>query len=201
MHAPTLPLYGLTSVQMVCVRELAKGRKSKEVRRQFGISAAMWAEWNRDRMFIQALENTILRHDQIVEEALKEGELQASATLIQALAAEVPIKQKGGRIKYLPDWSNRVRAAISLLDRRGERGKPVERVQQANFNFNTQEVRNEITQALADPGVRQFLMQDPTLAAQLRKELSQLALPPESSCDTSESSAPPSSEPPDTSPS
>ena len=67
-------------------------------------------------------------------------------------------------------------AADSLLDREGRRGKPVEKVQQANFNFNTQEVRNELVQAIMDPGVRKWLDQNPEIKAQLQCELHQLAL-------------------------
>lgn len=185
-----LPTYNLTTVQVACVRQLALGKKAKEIRRQFQVSSKMWGEWVRDPNFLAAVEAKIGRLESLVEAGLKEAELDAVATLHQALGAEVPVKQQGGRIKYLPDWSNRIRAAISLLDRRGERGKPVERVQQANFNFNTPEIRNELVTALADPGVRAFLDADPEFAARFRKEVAQLLLPPaEEPCATPESSS------------
>jgi hypothetical protein len=73
----------------------------------------------------------------------------------------------------VPDWPSRIRAAESLLDRRSERGKPVERVQAANFNF-TPEVRNELSQALRDPAVQAMLDADPELKKQLVLELARM---------------------------
>lgn len=176
--APRLPDYGLTSIQVVCARELSKGRKATDVRKQYMIEASMWTSWVKDPAFIAAISTRLHRLDQLVEDNLKDGEAQASATLIAALGAETPVKHKDGKIRMHPNWEVRVRSAISLLDRRGERGKPVERVQAATQNWNVTEVRSELSQALADPAVRAFLAADPVFAERLRQEL--LQLPPAS---------------------
>lgn len=195
--APFLPHFGLTSLQVVCTIELSKGRKAIDIKKQFNITNEMWVSWQKNPRFTEHVTDQLIQREAIVRDVLREGEVQASATLLGALAAEVPMRHKDGKIRLHPNWEVRVRAAISLLDRQGQRGKPVERVQSANTNtnINTAEVRNEISAALADPAVRAFLEADPTFAASLRAQLLRLGdgqeEPP---CDTSTS--PTSSSPP-----
>jgi hypothetical protein len=188
--APHLPDYGLTSIQVVCARELSKGRKATDVRKQYMIEASMWKQWIKDPMFTNAVSRRLHRLDQLVEDNLKDGEAQASATLIAALGAETPVRHKDGKVRMHPNWEVRVRSAISLLDRRGERGKPVERVQAATQNWNITEVRSELSQALADPAVRAFLAADPAFAERLRQELRQLPPAQEAPCPDSAPSSP-----------
>jgi hypothetical protein len=132
-----------------------------------------------------------------IQALLLEGEVRASQTLIAALDAMMPAKS-GSKVIMVPDWPSRIRAADSLLDRRSERGKPVERVQAANFNF-TPEVRSELSQALHDPVVKQMLDEDPDLKRRLVLELARLqtgagpeslpALPPSAAKDEPSGSA------------
>ena len=61
------------------------------------------------------------------------------------------------------------------------RGKPVERVEQANLTLTLEgrEGRNELVQALRDPGVRAWLDTQPELSAQIAQELAGLLSAPE----------------------
>ncbi len=196
---------GLNSLQMVCAREIAKGRDARAVKKQYAVNARMWAKWMADPRFAAAIESHIYRADQIVLEVLADGEAQAAQALVEALSAVTPIRHKDGKIRLYPDHDVRVRAAISLLDRRGERGKPVERRMQGNVDLTSPAVQNELIGALADPTVRAFLDKHPARADQLRHELllaSSVVRPPEPPpCDaplppSSSSASPAPSDPP-----
>lgn len=164
----------LSALQMVCARRLADGEKAADVRKAYGVPPTTWKKWLVNPKFIAAVESRIVRADEITLQGLAEGELKGMATLVSALEAEKPVKHKDGKIRMHPDWDARVRAAISLLDRRGERGKPVERRVQGNVDMTSDSVRNELVGALADPTVQKFLRDNPETAARLRNEL----LPP-----------------------
>lgn len=194
---PRLPRYNqLTSLQVTVAREVAKGRKVEDIRRQFGISQGEWSAWARDPRFVKAIEDRTERMDQLVEEALAEGEAQAAHTLVLALRAQKPLAAFGGKAKnaprFHPDWEVRLKAAMTLLDRRGQRGTPVERSQQATFNYSG-DVAKQLIAALADPAVRDFIAKDAEFAARFRQELAQLPageeVPP---CDDLPASEPPS---------
>lgn len=205
VHAPYLPGYQLTSLQVICARELAAGRKAIDIKKQFGVTALMWRNWMDNPNFLAAVESRLHRLDQIVEGVLKDGEVQASAVLVAALSAVTPVRHRDGKIRLYPNHEVRTRAAISLLDRQGQRGKPIERVMQNNLNTNSNEVRNEVAMALADPSVRAFLEADPVFAARLREQLLQLPPPQEEApcepsviSDASPSPSPSTSSPPPT---
>lgn len=180
-------------MQLVVARELAKGRDARTVRRQFGITTGAWATWFKDPAFLDQVQRKVERFDALVEETLAEGEIEAASTLVQALAATSPIKRKDGSILQFPNWDVRVRAAVSLLDRRGERGKPVERQLGATLNIKSGDIAKQLAGALADPAVQQFLQHDPALAKQLQRELAQLAPPEEAPCIVESSDSSPSS--------
>lgn len=190
-EAPRLPGSNLSAIQVVAARELAQGKSGLQVRRSYGISRATWATWEVNPHFLNEIKARLEKADQVVEEALKEGESKAAATLILALAATTPLKLKSGKYHFRPDWETRVKAAMSLLDRRGERGKPVDRALQATGHFNPATVAKELGAALSDPVVRQFIDQDPKFAAQFRRELAALPPPEEAVCDSSDSSGSP----------
>jgi hypothetical protein len=82
-----------------------------------------------------------------------EGEKQAAETLMQALGAE----SKSGA----PLWKQRIDAAVSLLDRAGQRGKAIERQQiQAESTVTTTSEADRVSAlkaALRDPGVRAWI--------------------------------------------
>lgn len=181
-----MPGLHLSSLQIVCARECAAGKSAGYLRKHYGISKGVWDGWEANPDFIAEIQHRLHRADQIVEDTLKEGEGKAAATLILALGATTPLKLKSGKFHFRPDWETRVKAATSLLDRRGERGKPVDRALQATGHFNPATVAKELGAALSDPAVRAFIDQDPKFAAQFRRELA--ALPPaeplEAVCDS-----------------
>ena len=111
-----------------------------------------------------------------IEARLREGECAAAETLRYALEAEMPVITETGLV-MVPDWGARLRAANSLLDRAGQRGKAVERI----VKKVASEIRSEIYRisgtaeedrlrgALADPGVRAWLDQHTELRGQLQQ--------------------------------
>lgn len=92
---------------------------------------------------MQATEEATRLHVAKVQDMLLEGEAHAVQTLISALEATTTAKS-GKRVVVVPDWPSRIKAAESLLNRRGERGKPIDRVRSANLNSNTPEVRIQL---------------------------------------------------------
>jgi hypothetical protein len=102
-----------------------------------------------DPEFKRELEVASLRHSDLVEATLVEGERKAAETLIQALSAET---------RGAPNWTVRLNAALSLLDRAGQRGRAVERQQIAQVVARAQpDVEDALRRALRDPGVRTWL--------------------------------------------
>jgi hypothetical protein len=174
---PVLPSFNLAPKQLRAAIHLASGLSERETATECGVPIAAVKRWLKLPQFSQAVETATMRRLARVEDVLLEGEREAVDTLVAALTAMTTAKS-GKKVVMVPDWPTRRAAADSLLNRRGERGKPVERVQQANFNINSPEIRNQLAQALADPAVRAFLDQDPVLAARLRQELTQLAIGP-----------------------
>lgn len=171
---PVLASSGLAPMQLRAAIHLASGLNERETAAQCGAPLAHVKRWTKLPSFQQALEMATARRLARMEDLLLAGEREAVETLTAALTAMTTAKS-GKKVIYVPDWPTRRAAADSLLNRRGERGKPVDRIQQATMNFNSPEVRNELTQAMADRGVRVFLEKDPALAAQFRRELAQLA--------------------------
>lgn len=169
-----LPAFGLTSLQVVAAIELSKGRKAIDIKRQFNISDQMWRSWQKNRRFLEYNTSLLQQRESVVIEILKDAELQAAAVLAGALNADSPMRHKDGKIRLYPNWEVRTRAAISVLDRKGERGKPIERVASSNVNHNVP-AQGEVAQALNDPAVKAFLAGNPAFEQKLRGELQQLA--------------------------
>jgi hypothetical protein len=171
---PILPGSGLMPVQHAAALHMAAGLTNTEVAKRCGVGRRTVAQWRQDRRFLRAVEEATQAHLSHLHALLVEGEVRAVQTLIAGLAATMPAKS-GSKLVMVEDWNARLRAAESLANRRGERGKPVERVQAANLNF-TPEVRSELSQALRDPVVQQMLDADPDLKRRLVLELAQMQM-------------------------
>jgi hypothetical protein len=170
---PVLPS-GFMPVQWGAITYLASGLSAGETAKRCGVSRNTVAKWLQDPRFVRAVQEGTKSYVGRIQALLLEGEVRASQTLIAALDAMMPAKS-GSKVTMVPDWPSRIRAADSLLDRRSERGKPVERVQAANFNF-TPEVRSELSRALHDPAVQQMLDGDPDLKRRLVLELARMQM-------------------------
>ena len=173
---PVLSSFNLAPKQLRAAIHLASGLPERETATECGVSIAAVRRWLKLPQFTEALETATTRRLSRIEDLLLAGEHEAVETLTAALSAMTTAKS-GKKVVMVPDWPTRRAAADCLLNRRGERGRPVEKIQQANFNINSPEIRNELAQALADPAVRAFLDQDPGFAARLRHELAELQKP------------------------
>ena len=140
----------LSPIQRVAVRHLAAGWSDERVSQELKVAKGQITKWRKlDPEFKKALEEATLDHVTLVEAMLVDGERQAAETLIQALRAE----SRGG-----PNWTVRLNAALSLLDRAGQRGRAVEKQQIAQVVARAQpEVEDALRRALRDPGVRSWL--------------------------------------------
>jgi hypothetical protein len=149
---------------------LASGLSAGETARRCGLSRSTVTRWLQNPRFALAVREATQTHVGRIQALLLEGEIRASQTLIAALDAMTPTKS-GSKVVMVPDWPSRIRAADSLLDRRSERGKPIERVQSENVNWNPGEMRSELASALHDPAVQKLLRDDPQLKSRLMLEL------------------------------
>ena len=169
---PILPGSGLMPVQHAAALHLAAGLTNTEVAKRCGVGRATIAKWRLDRRFLRAVEEATRVHLGQLHVLLVEGEVRAVQTMIAGLAATMPAKS-GSKLVMVENWDARLRAAESLANRRGERGKPMERVQAQTFSY-TSEIRSELSSALHDPAVQKMLRESPDLQRQLVIELARM---------------------------
>jgi hypothetical protein len=98
------------------------------------------------------------RHGELVSAMLREGELEAAATLREALTAA----NKEGD----PLWKVRIQAATRLADGRGERGKPTDRLEAKTLGLSG-DLNTALSAALRDPSVKKWLESQPHIMAAL----------------------------------
>ncbi len=168
---PLLPDSGLRPRQSRVVIWLAGGYSIREAAERCDLPVPTVKRWLKDPAFVQAVQQATDRHAGLVRSMLLEGEREAAATVVEALHATTHLKV-GKELREMPNWDIRVRAALSLLDRGGERGKAVDRVQQANLNVDV--TPEALHRALRDPGVRTWLDHKPDLKARVAQELREL---------------------------
>jgi hypothetical protein len=146
------------------VRFLALGMNAKEVSERIGVHHDTVRKWKRDPLFQAAVDRLQERHQDMMEEELLEGEKRAMKTIFEALEARLPgtvlVKEDGEKVEFEgpPDWKTRMNAAIRMLDMQGRRGKPVEK-QEVKQEMITGDLNELLRQALADPGVRDFMLE------------------------------------------
>lgn len=140
----------ISPIQRLAIKHLASGWSEDRVAAELKVAKGAIRKWRGyDPEFREELEKAVLSHADLVEAMLVEGERKAAETLIQALQAET---------RGAPNWSVRLNAALSLLDRAGQRGRAVEKQQIAQVVARAQpDVEDALRRALRDPGVRSWL--------------------------------------------
>ncbi len=83
-----------------------------------------------------------------IEAVLIEGEFKAALVISEALEA----MDEKGQI----DWATRTKAALSLLDRQGRRGRAVEKIESKSVEIKG-DINELLRDALRDPGMQKFL--------------------------------------------
>lgn len=129
----------ITPRMRVAASLLAFGIGTKSVCRILHLMTAELKAWRQNPTFMALVHDTEDRHEQTVVEALLMGEMKAAArlmSLVDSSEEEVALK-----------------ASLALLDRMGQRGKPVDKTEATQFVLqgDPQEMLNR---ALRDPGVR-----------------------------------------------
>lgn len=140
----------ISPIQRLAITHLAAGWSDERVAAELKIAKGQVAKWRRiDAGFKSELEKATLNHAASVEALLIAGEREAAETLLLALKAE----SRGA-----PNWTVRLNAALSLLDRAGQRGRAIEKQQIAQVVARAQpDVEDALRRALRDPGVRSWL--------------------------------------------
>ena len=120
-----------------------------DVAERLNVHVQTLRDWeHKDEDFRLEIEETANRMADQIESALMEGELKAAFVIDEALEA----RDKEGQI----DWPTRVKAALSLLDRQGRRGKAVERIESKSIEYKG-DLNELLLAALRDPGMREFI--------------------------------------------
>lgn len=140
----------LSPVQKLAIKHLASGWSDRRVAEELKLTISQVKKWRQfDGEFQKELDVAAVKHSDLVEAMLIEGERKAAEMLIEALRAET---------RGLPNWTVRLNAALSLLDRAGQRGRAVEKQQIAQVVARAQpDVEDALRKALRDPGVRTWL--------------------------------------------
>jgi hypothetical protein len=142
---------------------LGLGYDEKKVRKLVHLSAQQLNRWLKQPEFVQAIEAAAEEHAEAVTQMLKLGEARAVQTLIDAMDAERPVIVAGSRFDNMPDWEIRTKAAMTFLDRKGERGRPTEQ-KTATITHNLDgDLAARLKAALADPGVQAKLKALPSV--------------------------------------
>ena len=140
---------GLSPKKLRAARLLAAGMTRNDVAERLNVHVQTLRDWeHKDEDFRLEIEETANRMADQIESALMEGELKAAFVIDEALEA----RDKEGQI----DWSTRVKAALSLLDRQGRRGKAVERIESKSIEYKG-DLNELLLAALRDPGMREFI--------------------------------------------
>lgn len=149
-------------------RYLAFGRPVAEIAKKLGTNPTQVYRWiNEDDTIREHLQRFASSADKAVEDTLIEGERKA-ALVLEELA------------EHATSEKVRLEAAVSLLDRAGKRGRPVERIDQRSLQFQVADSARAIRAALADPAVRAWLQTQPQIVQAIA------ALPPGESSDEPE---------------
>lgn len=145
---------GLTPIQVLAVRYTASGLTPTDVGERLKVSPGVVRQWMRLPHVRAALDIALADHEALVSAQLLEGESRAAAVLSEALEARLP--------SGLPNWRVRLDAAMSLLDRSGQRGRAIERslVKASVSDGNTDQAEAMLRKALKDPSVRAWIQRE-----------------------------------------
>lgn len=135
------------SLKRRIARLAALGLTSAEIGRELHISTSMVnraLQYSDVQARIQALQDDA---DAVIKEALTDGELVATEVLYDLM-------------KTATNEKVRLEAAIQFLDRTGQRGQPVERIQQSSVALTGDAAQLALVNALRDPAVQEWLRAD-----------------------------------------
>lgn len=136
-------------------RLVASGMSLREVAKHLGLTRAHVGAIAREAGFQQLVQDFVESNDTFVREGLLEGERAAINFMLNLI--ENPDADEELRFK----------AAHTLLDRAGARGKPVERVESKSLQLSGDAAQAALANALRDPGVRSYLEANPQVAKAL----------------------------------
>lgn len=148
----------VSPIQHIAIKYLASGWTAGRVAEELKLTIATIKAWKNQLEFREALQKAIVVHVDLVEAMLVAGEAAAAETLLDAL--------KATNTQGKANWTVRVQAAITLLDRAGMRGRAIERSAVAVGGMKVGamgtggggvQVEESLRKALRDPGVRAWL--------------------------------------------
>lgn len=142
-----------SALQRAVIRQLAAGFSPAEIARLLRVSSRQIRAWLADPAFAAEVERTVASHDAAMQDLLIYGEEVAVTTALMVMQDAVD-----GRGKI--DYKTRLQAALEFLNRKGQRGAPVQsqEVKQLTLTGN---MNDALSQALRDPGVRDWLDKEP----------------------------------------
>jgi hypothetical protein len=138
----------LTARNRQAARLLAEGLTVPETSKQLGMTQKRIHMLLADERFKLEVEQAALRMSQTIEDQIIEELVQAERKAVIVVEELMDSKDEEIRLK----------AALTMLDRAGRRGKVADKVEQriATYNMN-QAQRDQAKLALRDPGVRALL--------------------------------------------
>lgn len=136
-------------------RLVASGMHVRDIAKQLGLSRAQVQLVASEPGFQQIVQDFIENNDTFVRDGLLEGERAAINYMLNLVENESA------------DEELRFKAAHTLLDRAGARGKPVERVESRQLHLSQTDAQAALANALRDPGVQRWLEQNPGVAKAL----------------------------------
>lgn len=135
------------SLKRRIARLAALGLTAAEIARELHITTNLVnraLQYSDVRARVQALQDDA---DLVIKDALTDGELVATEVLYDLMK-----NAKNEKVK--------LEAAIQFLDRTGNRGQPVERIQQQNVNLTGDAAQVALVNALRDPVIQEWLRAD-----------------------------------------
>ena len=145
----------LSVQQLRAIRLLAAGTNGKRTAELVGVTEMTMVNWKKEPEFKRHLVGLFERHNEVMRQTLLEGELEAATALREALTAT---DGEGN-----PQWKPRIQAATRLLDGRGERGKPMEEIQNRLTYIGGDDLGVALGRALRDPAVKAWIQTQPNI--------------------------------------
>jgi len=139
-------------------RLLAAGLSYEEVAQQVGLASHTIAnKFHTEPHFVKMVEKYAHKFEENLEERIIEGLTEAEEEAVDTMR-DLMTDAQSEEVRF--------KAAESILDRAGKRGKAAETKQIATLNLN-EPLEKALASALSDPGVKQFLDSHPDLVKKL----------------------------------
>lgn len=136
-------------------RLVASGMGLRDVAKQLNLTRSQVLQISRDPGFEAMVREFVENNDTFVRDGLLDGERAAINFMLNLIEREDAAEEL------------RFKAALTLLDRAGSRGKPVERVESKALTLSGDAAQAALANALRDPGVRSYLDANPQVAKAL----------------------------------